>query len=98
MAESILTVLRSAPFEIAVALVRFLRRRLAVVARDERDDFDLLRVEAAQIAVLDQIVRMAVVALVADVHADVVQQRAVLEPLALAVARGRARCASDRRC
>ena len=56
-----------------------------MVARDERDDLDLLRIESAQVAVLDQVVRVPVVALVADVDADVVQQRAVLEPLAFAV-------------
>ena len=72
--------------QIAVALVRLLRRRLAMVARQERDDLDLLRVESAQIPILDQIVRMPVMALVADVNADVVEQRAVLEPLAFAVA------------
>ena len=71
--------------QLAVPVVRFLRRRLPVVARDERDDLDLLRVESAQVAVLDQIVRMAVMALVADVDADVVQQRAVLQPFPLAV-------------
>ena len=70
--------------QVAVALVGLLRRGLPMIARDERHDLDLLRREAAQVAVLDQIVRMAVVALVADVHADVVQQRAVFEPLALA--------------
>ena len=56
-----------------------------MVAGDERDDFDLVRLEAAQVAVLDQVVGMAVMALVADVVADVVEQRRVLEPLALAV-------------
>ena len=43
------------------------------------------RLEAAQIAVLDQVVRVLVVTLVADVHADVVEQRRVFEPLALAI-------------
>ena len=57
-----------------------------MVAGDEGDDLDLLRIEAAQIAVLDQVVGMPVMALVADVHADIVQQRAVFEPVALAVA------------
>src|SRR5262249_1855682 len=38
--------------------------------------------EAAKIAVLDQIVRMTVMPLVADVNTDVVQERAVLQPLA----------------
>ena len=61
-----------------------LRRGLAMVAGDERDDLDLLGIEAAQTAVLDQVVRVLVVALVADVRADVVQERAELEPLALA--------------
>ncbi len=56
-----------------------------MVPRDERDRIDFLGLEAAQVAVLDQIVRMLVMALVADMHADVVQQRRVLEPFALAV-------------
>ena len=73
------------PLQVAVALVRFLRRRLAVVAGDERNHLDLERIEAAQIPVADQIVRMAVMPLVADVHADVMQKRCVFEPLALAV-------------
>ena len=67
-------------------LVRLLRRRLPMVARDERDDLDLPWLEAAEVAVLDQVIRMPVMALVADVHADVVQQRAVFEQLAFRVA------------
>src|SRR5688500_11997846 len=67
-------------------LVRLLRHRLAVIARNERDDLDLLRFEPAQIAVLDQVVGVLVVPLVTDVHADVVQQGAVFEPLTLGVA------------
>src|ERR1700730_9234916 len=61
------------------------RRRAAMIARDERDGLDLVRLEASEIAVLDQVVRMFVVPLVADVDADVVQQRRVFEPLELAV-------------
>ena len=57
-----------------------------MIARQQRDNLDLLRIEAAQLAVLDQIVRVPVVPLVADVHAGVVEQGAVFEPLALAVA------------
>ena len=72
------------PLQVGVAFVRLLRRRLAVVARDEGDDLDLLRVEAAQVAVPDQVVRVLVMAAVADVDADVVQQRPELQPLALA--------------
>ena len=56
-----------------------------MIARDERDHLDLLGLEAAQVAVLDQVVRVLVVPLVADVDADVVQERRVLEPLALAI-------------
>ena len=70
----------------AVALVRLLRQRLAVIARDERNDLGLLRLEAAQAAVLDQVIGVAMMPLVTDVDADVVQQRAVFEPLAFAVA------------
>ena len=55
-----------------VSVVHFLRRRLPMVAREERDDFDLLRIEAAQLSVLDQVVRVPVVALVADVNTGVV--------------------------
>ncbi len=73
-------------FEIPVALVRLLRRRLAMIAGDEGDDFDLLRIETAEIAVLDQVVRVPVMPLVADMHADVVQHGAELEPLSLAIA------------
>jgi len=74
-----------APRQMTEALVLPLRRRLAVIAGDERDDLDLVRLEAAQVAVGDQVVRVFVMAFVADVHADVVQDRRVFEPLALAV-------------
>ncbi len=70
--------------EILESLVILLRFGLAVIARGERDHLDLVGIEPAQIAVLDEVVRVLVVALVADVIADVVQERAVLEPLALA--------------
>src|SRR5262245_42220245 len=71
--------------ELAVLLVPSLRRRLPVIPGDERDDLDLLRVEASQIPIFDQIVRMLVMALVADVYPDVVQKRGIFEPFALAV-------------
>jgi hypothetical protein len=74
-----------APGQTAEAFVLPLRRRLAVIAGDERDHLNLVRLEAAQVAVGDQVVRVLVVPFVADVHADVVQDRRVLEPLALAV-------------
>jgi hypothetical protein len=71
--------------QIPVPFVAPLRRRLTVVAGDQGDRLDLFGIEAAQIAILDQIVRMTMMALVADVHADVVQERRVLEPFALAI-------------
>ena len=67
------------------ALVAALRRPLPMVAGDQRDRLDLLGLEPAQVAVLHQVVRVLVVSLVADQHADVVQNRRVLEPLALAI-------------
>jgi hypothetical protein len=42
-------------------------------------------VKPAQVAVFDQVVRMLVVSREADVSADVVQQRRILQPFALAV-------------
>ncbi len=62
-----------------------LRGGAAVIARDERDGFDFVRLEAAQIAVADEIFGVLVMAFVADVHADVVEQGRVLQPLALPV-------------
>ena len=59
--------------QIPVPLVRLFRRRLTVISRDERDHLDLPRLEPAQITILDQVVRMAVMAVVADVYPDVVQ-------------------------
>jgi hypothetical protein len=75
-----------AAFEIAEAVVRAFRCRLAVVARDQRDRLDLFRFESAEITVLDQIVGMLVMLLVADQRADVVQQRGVFQRFALTVA------------
>ena len=71
--------------ELAEGGVTPLRSGLTMVARDERDRFDVVRLEAAKIAVLDQIVRVLVMTLVADVDADVVQQRRVFQPFALAI-------------
>jgi len=61
------------PAEVAVLRMAPLGRRLPVVARDEADDLDLIRIEAPQIPILDQIVGMLVVALIADVYADIMQ-------------------------
>jgi hypothetical protein len=56
-----------------------------MIPRHQRNNLDFLRLEAAEIAVLDQVVRMFMVTLVADMDADIVKDRRVLEPLALAI-------------
>jgi hypothetical protein len=61
------------------------RRRTPVIAGHERNRFDLVRLKSAKVAVFDQVVRVSVMAFVADVHARVVQDRSVFEPLALLV-------------
>jgi hypothetical protein len=71
--------------KVAEAIVPARRCGPPMVASDERDDLDLRRFEPTQIAVGDEVMRMLVMPLVADVHADVVQERGVLEPFALAV-------------
>jgi hypothetical protein len=67
------------------AIVLALRRRLTMIARDEGDRLDLVGFEAAEVAVLHEVIRVFVMALVADVDADVVEDRGVLEPFPLAV-------------
>ena len=62
-----------------------------MVSRHETDDGHLVGLETAQSTVLDEIVRVLVVPLVADVGADVVQQGAVLEPFAFLLAEAMAR-------
>jgi hypothetical protein len=64
--------------EVPVVLVAPFRCGLAMIPRDEADDFDLLGFEAAQVAVLNEVVRMLMVTLVADMDADVVEERRVL--------------------
>ena len=68
-----------------VAGVTFFGGRATVIPRHQRHQLDLLGIEAAQVAVLDEVVGVPVMLFVADVHADVVQQRRVLQPLTLAV-------------
>ena len=53
---------RSGAGSAAYSWMRLPRRAAAVIARHQRDGFDLVRVEAAQIAVLDQVVRVPVMA------------------------------------
>jgi hypothetical protein len=61
------------------------RRCPAVIAGDERNGLDLVRLETAEVAVLDQVIGVAVVSFVTDVDARIMQDGRVLEPLALLV-------------
>jgi len=74
-----------APVQLAEALVLSLRRPLTMIPGDERDRLDLVGFESAEVAVLHEVVRMLVMALVADVHADVVENGGVLQPFPLAI-------------
>ena len=88
------------PAQFAESVVASLGSRLPMIAGHQRDDVDFLRLEPAQVAVLDQIIRMLVMTFVTDVHADIVQDRRVLEPLAFAIgeAMNRARLIEQRHC
>src|SRR5947208_273559 len=74
-----------APAKPAILLVSPAGLGSAMIAGDERDGLDFVGLESSQIAILDQIIGMLVVSLVRDVHADVVEERGVLEPLAFAI-------------
>jgi len=71
--------------QVGIAVVPPAWRRLAMISRDERHRLDFVGLEAAQVAVFDQIVRVFVVRVIRDVDADVVEQRRVFQPLAVAV-------------
>jgi hypothetical protein len=75
-----------AAIQVSVSLVGFFRSRLPMVSRDQRDDLDLLRIEAPQISILDQVVGMTMMTLVTDVYTDVVQHGGEFEPFPLAIA------------
>ena len=77
--------LPQAPLQGAIPIMGLFRRRLAMIARQERNNLDLLRVESPQLAVLNQVIRVPVVPFVGDMHAGVVEQRPVFQPLPLAV-------------
>ena len=72
--------------QVAIAVVRLLRRALPVIPRDERHHFDLFGVEPAKVAMFDHVVPVLVMVLIADVNADVMEERRVLQPLTLAAA------------
>jgi len=78
---------RSPPFsfEVAEFLVPPIGNDPTMIARDQRDDFDLIGVKPAKVAIADKVVRVLVMPDIADVDADVVQHRGVLEPLAFPV-------------
>jgi hypothetical protein len=90
---------RAAP-QVAEPVMTALGCRLTVITGHQRDRFDLVGLEAAQVAVLDQVIRVFVMLLVADVDADVVQNRGVLEPVALPISEpvNRARLVEQRHC
>jgi hypothetical protein len=73
------------PSELTKIRLSARRWRAPVVPRDERDRFDLVGLEAAEIAVFDQIVGVAMVTFVADVDAGIVQDGRIFEPFALFV-------------
>jgi len=73
------------PTEVRVPCMTLARRRPPVVAGDQGDGLDLVRFEPAKLPVLDQVVGMFVVLVVRNVHADVMKQRGIFEPLAFAV-------------
>jgi hypothetical protein len=58
------------------------RRRLAMAAGGLRDNLDLEWVEAQQFGVFDQVVGVAIVAIMVDDASDVVQEGGVFEQLA----------------
>ena len=77
---------RSSAVEGAESGLRRFRVAAPVVADERGEERDLGRLESPQLAVLDEVGGVAVVALAGHVLADVVQQRRELEHLAVAVA------------
>ena len=73
------------PAQVGEPIVLPLGCRLPMITRDERDGFDLIRLEAAEVAVLHKVIRVFVMSFITDVDADVVEDCRVLEPLALAI-------------
>jgi hypothetical protein len=71
--------------ENGVLVVTTVRRRPPVIPRQKGDGINLVGLEATQVAVLDQVIRVFVVTLVRDVDADVMEKGGVFQPLALAI-------------
>ncbi len=55
-------------------LLTAVRHDASMIPGNERHDLDLIRIEPSQVAVADQVIRMFVMADVADVHADIVEK------------------------
>jgi hypothetical protein len=71
--------------ELRILRMRTFRRPAPMITSHQSHHLDLIRMEAAQVAVLDQVVGMLVMAGEADVAADVMHQRRIFQPFALAV-------------
>jgi hypothetical protein len=71
--------------QLLVSRVTPLGRLAAMVTGEKSNRLDLVGLEPAQIAVPDQVIRMLMVPLVADVDADVVQKGRIFEPFLFAV-------------
>ena len=63
-----------------------LRKRPPMVARNIGDDLDLVARETAQFTVSNEILGMLVVLALMDEIADIVQDRGILQPIALGCA------------
>jgi hypothetical protein len=68
-----------------VPSVRLLRGGLPMISGDETNHLHFFGFEASKAAVLDEVMGVAMVAFVADVRANIVQERPVLQPLTLAL-------------
>ena len=71
--------------EPAVIIVPLAGLRTAMISGDEGNCFDLIRLESPQVSILNQVIGVLVMPFVRDVHADVVQQGSILQPLPLAI-------------
>jgi hypothetical protein len=59
--------------------------RTPMIPGEECHDLDFVRLEPAEVAVANQVIRVLVMVFVADMHTDIVQNRRVLEPFSLAI-------------
>jgi hypothetical protein len=73
--------------EFTIPVVVRTRLRPPMIPRDERNRLDLVGLEAAQVAVFDEVVRVLVMALEGDMHADIVKNRSIFQPVALEIAK-----------